>query len=191
MQLTHDRDRKGQENTWHSDVTWRAEPSLGSVLRAIELPAVGGDTLFADMCAAYEGLPQSLKERIDGLTAIHDFTHVFGRHLTGEKLTEMQQKYPQVEHPVIRTHPETGRKGIYVNAAFTVAIKAMGDDESRRTLRKLYAQAATPELQCRFRWTPGSLAFWDNRSSQHYATSDYWPEVRRMERVTIIGDRPV
>jgi taurine dioxygenase len=191
MQLTHDRERKGQENTWHSDVTWRLEPSLGSVLRAIELPPVGGDTLFADMYAAYDGLPASVQERVNGLSAIHDFTHVFGRRLDAEKLAEMQRQYPQVEHPVIRTHPETGRKGIYVNAAFTVAIKGMGDEESRKTLRLLYAQASIPEHQCRFRWAPGSIAFWDNRACQHYAVSDYWPNVRRMERVTIIGDRPV
>jgi taurine dioxygenase len=102
----------------------------------------------------------------------------------------MMATFPPVEHPVVRTHPETGRKGIYVNAAFTVAIKGMGDSESTRLLRTLYRQASIPELQCRFRWRVDSLAFWDNRSTQHYAVSDYWPAVRVMERATVVGDRP-
>ncbi|HEY2813697.1 MAG TPA: TauD/TfdA family dioxygenase [Acidimicrobiales bacterium] len=190
LMIRHDENRRGVENTWHSDVTWRPEPSLGSILRARSVPPVGGDTLFADMYAAYEGLPESVRDEIDGLSAIHDFTRVFGRSVSDERKQEMMRRYPSVEHPVVRTHPETGRQGIYVNAAFTVAIKGVSDSDSARLLALLYRQASIPEYQCRFKWRADSLAFWDNRSTQHYAVSDYFPHVREMERVTIVGDRP-
>ncbi len=194
LAITHDRDNKGKENTWHSDVTWRAEPSLGSVLRAVEVPEVGGDTLFADMYAAYDGLSDEVKAKIDGRIAVHDFEYfrkgMKKRGLSDAQIDEFNRKYPKVEHPVVRTHSETGRKGLYVNAAFTQYIVGLDADESRALLKHLYAQAAIPEYQCRFRWQANSIAFWDNRASQHYAVSDYWPAVRRMERVTIIGDRP-
>lgn len=194
LAITHDRDSKGRENAWHSDVTWRLCPSLGSVLRAIEVPEVGGDTLFSDMYAAYDGLSDEVKERIDGAVAIHDF-EIFrkmmrNRGMSEAEVEEMNRKYPMAEHPVVRTHPETGRKGIYVNTAFTKYIEGMERAESDALLAHLYAQAAIPEYQCRFRWQKNSIAFWDNRACQHYAVSDYWPAVRRMERVTIIGGRP-
>lgn len=194
LAITHNRERPGKENKWHSDVTWRECPSLGSVLRAVEVPEVGGDTLFSDMYAAYDGLSDEVKEKIDGAVAIHDFAH-FRKLMqkngkTPEEIEEMNKKYPMVEHPVVRTHPETGRKGIYVNVAFTQHIVGMTKAESDATLEHLYAQAAIPEYQCRFRWKKNSIAFWDNRACQHYAASDYWPALRQMERVTIIGDRP-
>ncbi|EAW30341.1 Taurine dioxygenase [marine gamma proteobacterium HTCC2143] len=188
--LSHGKDSKGTENFWHSDVTWRKEPSLGSILRAKRVPETGGDTLFADMYVAYENLSDEVKEKVEGRIAIHDFGRVFGRNLTEEKRQEMKRKYPLSEHPVIRTHPETGRKAIYVNTAFTDSIKDMDKAESAALLAHLYAQANTPEYQCRFKWQPNSIAFWDNRSCQHYAASDYWPNVRVMERVTIVGDKP-
>lgn len=181
----------GTENVWHSDVSWREIPSLGSVLRAIEVPAVGGDTLWADMEAAYEGLSDEMKERLDGRTAIHDFAHSFGRMLSPEQLAERREEFPPAAHPVVRTHPESGRPGIYVNAIFTSHIVGLCEQESDDLLTELCQQAVVPEFQCRFRWAPGSIAFWDNRSTQHNAASDYWPERRVMERVTIIGDRPV
>ncbi|MDX5367559.1 MAG: TauD/TfdA family dioxygenase [Alphaproteobacteria bacterium] len=194
LAITHDRDSKGRENVWHSDVTWRLCPSLGSVLRALEVPDVGGDTLFSDMYAAYDGLSDEVKERIDGAVAIHDFAHfrkmMRNRGMSETEIEEMNRKYPMAEHPVVRTHPETGRKGIYVNTAFTQYIEGMERAESDALLAHLYAQAAIPEYQCRFRWQRNSIAFWDNRACQHYAVSDYWPAVRRMERVTIVGDRP-
>lgn len=195
LAITHDEKNRGTENTWHSDVTWRLEPSLGSILRAIELPPVGGDTLFADMYAAYDGLKDEVKAKIDNAVAVHDFTHFRAgmrkRGMSEEQIEEMNRKYPMAEHPVVRTHPETGRRCIYVNAAFTLHIVGMEKAESDALLAHLYAQAAIPEYQCRFRWSPNAIAFWDNRASQHYAASDYWPAVRRMERVTIVGDRPV
>ena len=194
LAITHDRERPGKENTWHSDVTWRLEPSLGSVLRALEVPEVGGDTLFADMYAAYEGLSDEVKTKIEGKSAIHDFEN-FRRGLrkNGKSEAEIEEyntKYPPAEHPVVRAHPETGRKGLYVNAAFTQYIVGMERAASDALLTHLYAQAAVPVYQCRFRWGVNSIAFWDNRASQHYAVSDYWPAVRRMERVTIVGDKP-
>lgn len=180
----------GYENGWHSDVTWRVAPSLGSILRCRECPPVGGDTLFADMAAAYRGLPREVREQIDGLRAVHDFTITFGRMLTPEALAEKQREYPPVSHPIVRTHPQTGEKVIYVNRGFTSHVEGLDPDESSRLLSYLYQQAHLPEYQVRFRWRKDSIAFWDNRSTQHYASSDYWPEVRVMERVTVVGDRP-
>jgi taurine dioxygenase len=188
--LRHDENHRGVENTWHSDVTWRPEPSMGSILRARVLPEVGGDTLFADMHGAYEGLSDKVRHQIDGLVAIHDFTRVFGALASEEEKAKMRAEHPSVEHTVVRTHPETGLKGIYVNRAFTVAIKGMAEAEGNRLLEHLYRRASIPEHQCRLRWRPDTIAFWDNRSTQHYAVSDYWPAVRVMERVTVVGDRP-
>jgi taurine dioxygenase len=194
LAITHGPGNKGKENTWHSDVTWRAEPSLGSVLRALEVPPVGGDTLFADMYAAYDGLKDEVKAKIEGAKAAHDFTHFRAamrkRGKSEADIEAFNKQYPTVEHPVVRTHPETGRKCLYVNAAFTMHIVGMEKAESNTLLKHLYAQAAIPEYQCRFRWERNSIAFWDNRASQHYAVSDYYPAVRRMERVTVIGDKP-
>jgi taurine dioxygenase len=146
------------------------------------------------MGAAYEGLSETMKEKIEDKVAVHDFAYFRnGMRKAGkseEEIAAFDRAYPMVEHPIVRTHPETGVKSLYVNAAFTKHIVGVDKAESDALLRHLYAQAAIPEYQCRFRWRAHSLAFWDNRSSQHYAVSDYWPAVRRMERVTIIGDRP-
>ncbi|MEM9042806.1 MAG: TauD/TfdA family dioxygenase [Actinomycetota bacterium] len=194
LAITHDEATPGLENGWHSDVTWRLEPSLGSVLRMIEGPEVGGDTLFADMAEAYEGLPDDVKEAVAGRTARHDFTRfklgMRKRGATDDEVAEMEARYPNPHHPVIRTHPETGRSSIYVNAAFTKEIDDMDVAESSELLELLYRQATYPEYQVRLRWEPNTIAFWDNRAVQHYAASDYWPQVRRVERVTIIGDAP-
>jgi alpha-ketoglutarate-dependent taurine dioxygenase len=162
----------GVENVWHHDVTWRLRPSLGSVLRSVEVPGVGGDTLFSDMYAAYEGLPDDVKREIDGAIAVHDFTHTFGRFMTPEKLVEQQAQFPAARHP------------------FTSHIEGLPGDESGALLERLYREAEVPEYQCRFRWSKNSLAFWDNCAVQHYAASDYDPQVRVMERVTIIGEEP-
>jgi len=180
----------GYENVWHSDVTWRLEPSLGSVLLAREVPRVGGDTLFCDMYAAYEGLSERVRASLDGLRAVHDFVRTFGRMMSADELAKKRLEFPPAEHPVVRTHPETGRKGLYVNAAFTSHIVGMEPDDSERLLELLYRQATVPEYQCRFRWRRHSVAFWDNRAVQHYAASDYYPSRRLMERVTIVGDKP-
>jgi taurine dioxygenase len=189
LHIAHGPESKGQENFWHSDVTWREKPSLGSILKAVKVPAVGGDTLFANMVLAYELLPENMKEAITGRVAIHDIARVFAKRLN-KSAEELRERYPPVEHPIVRTHPETGESVLYVNTAFTSHIKDMDKDESAQLLRTLYLTAANPEIQCRFRWEKGALAFWDNRASQHFASSDYFPQVRKMERVTIAGDRP-
>jgi len=189
LRIAHGPNSKGQENNWHSDVTWRAEPSLGSILRAIELPEIGGDTLFSNMVMAYEDLDEELKERLCNMTAMHDIARVFAKRLNKDA-SKLHERFPPQEHPVIRTHPETGERGLYVNIAFTDYIVGMDRSQSDELLNYLYRRAWLPEYQCRFRWAPGSLAFWDNRACQHYAASDYFPHVRIMERVTVAGDRP-
>lgn len=189
LRIEHGPGNKGRENNWHSDVTWREAPSLGSILRAIEVPPVGGDTLFSDMVAAYEGLSPEMQRFTASLTAVHDIARVFAKRL-GKSVEDLHEKYPPMEHPVVRTHPETGKQLIYVNIGFTDRIKGLSKAESDWLLDHLYRQAAIPEHQCRFRWGPGSIAFWDNRACQHYAASDYYPAVRIMERVTVAGDRP-
>jgi taurine dioxygenase len=189
LRITHGPDSRGRENNWHSDVTWRESPSLGSILRAIEVPHVGGDTLFANMHLAYERLSPEMKRFCTGLTAVHDIARVFGKRL-GKSAEELHQQYPPMRHPVIRTHPESGKPVIYVNTAFTSHIEGLSEKESRWLLDHLFATAADTEIQCRFRWQPGSVAFWDNRLCQHLAVSDYFPARRVMERVTVAGDRP-
>jgi alpha-ketoglutarate-dependent taurine dioxygenase len=180
----------GYENLWHHDVTWRRTPSMGAVLHAIEIPPVGGDTLFSDMNAAYEGLSDELKARIDGLTARHDFVRAFGAGVPEERKAEMREQYPVVEHPVVLTHDVTGQKLLYVNKVFTESIVGLDPDESAELLWELCRQAETVEYQIRFRWSTDSIAFWDNRAVQHYASSDYWPERRVMERASIVGGIP-
>lgn len=180
---------RAYENVWHSDVSWRSEPSLGSILRALKVPEVGGDTLWADMTAAYDALSPSMKSMLEGLTAIHSI-EALQRYVGRETMEENLKQFPPQEHPVIRTHPETGKKAIYVNVAHTRRIKGMSPQESQWLLNQLYRYAEIPEFQCRFRWEAGSIAFWDNRSTQHYASADYFPQERFMDRVTVCGDRP-
>ncbi len=181
---------KGYENIWHNDVTWRETPALGAVLRAVELPPTGGDTLWADMAVAYDNLPRDVRDRIDGLDAEHDWVHSFGLAMDAEQRGKLRETFPPVVHPVVIAHPETGRRTLYVNRIFTTRILGMPEDESDELLALLCDQAAIPEYQCRFGWTPGSVAFWDNLATQHYATSDYFPATRVMERVSIVGTRP-
>ncbi|MFE1169804.1 TauD/TfdA dioxygenase family protein [Nocardiopsis sp. NPDC058789] len=178
------------ENVWHTDVTWREAPALGAILRLVEVPPVGGDTMWADMAAAYDNLPDDVKKRIEGRTAVHDVIPGFVRFLDEERLLEWQDRFPPVEHPVVRVHPETGRRTLFVNVSFTTRIVGMEKGESDALLRYLFQQAHTPEYQVRFRWERNSVAFWDNRATQHYAVNDYHPHPRVAERVAIVGDRP-
>jgi taurine dioxygenase len=182
--------KHGAPGVWHSDVTWRPEPSMGSILRAVDLPPLGGDTLWADMHAAYELLDDATKEQVDGLVALHDYARTFGFGQGPEVQARMRAEHPTVEHPIVRTHPETGAKAIYVNAGFTCAILGMDAEASRSLLKRLEHQAWLPDVQCRFRWRPGSVAFWDNRATQHCVSNDFLPARRIMERVTVVGDRP-
>lgn len=182
--------RASPDSNWHADTTFRPEPSAASILRALISPSLGGDTVFANAVAAYESLDEAVRERIDGLTAIHD-PSIFIQFLdTEEKKEALRAQYPEVEHPVVRIHPETGEKVLYVNSVFTRRIKGLDAEESDRLLALLFNQFKRPEFQMRWSWRPNSIAFWDNRATQHYAVPDY-NEPRHMERVTIIGDRPV
>lgn len=188
-----DKDEKmvGVENIWHSDVSWREIPSFGSVLRAHIVPEIGGDTLFSDMVAAYECLDDETKALIAGKRAVNDFTQSFGLMLSPEELAEQQRKFPAVAHPLVRTNPDTGEHCLYANAPFTSHIEGMERTDSDALLGRLFLEARVPEFQCRFQWQKNSIAFWDNRVVQHYAVNDYWPQRRQMDRVTIIGERPV
>ena len=188
------------ENAWHCDATWRECPPMGAVLRCLECPPVGGDTLWANMAKAYDDLPDHVKETIEGLHARHSIEASFGARLPVEKRHALKAQYPDAEHPVVRTHPETGEKILFVNAFTTHFTNFHTIDNVRygqdyapggaNLLQYLIGRAAIPEYQVRWRWQPGSVAIWDNRCTQHYAVMDYWPAVRKMDRAGIIGDRP-
>lgn len=180
----------GYENSWHHDVTWREFPSKAAVLHAIHVPEVGGDTLFSDMSAAYDALDDETKERIAHLDAEHDFMRAFAGQVRPGEEQAMRERYPVMTHPVVVTHPVTGRKCLYVNRNFTVRIVGLEPDESSELLRQLCRMAEYPEHQVRMVWRKDSIAMWDNLAVQHYASSDYWPEVRIMERASITGPRP-
>lgn len=178
-------------DVWHSDETFRAEPPMATLLCAKEVPAVGGDTMFVSMTAAYDGLSDRMQQFISGLEAVHDFKPFKALFDTSEearrKLQRFELQYPPQLHPVVRIHPVTGRKVLFVNPQFTIAINGMEERESRTLLDTLFHQAFVPEYQFRHHWEPHTLALWDNRSTQHYAIHDYYPQRRYMERVTIKG----
>lgn len=188
------------ENSWHSDGTWREKPSMGAVLRCIECPPVGGDTMWANMNLAYEQLPPQIKDQIANLRARHSIEATFGAAMPTEKRLALKAQYPDAEHPVVRTHPETGEKVLFVNGFTThftnfhhPANVRVGQDFTQGTstlLQYLISQAMIPEYQVRWRWSPGAVAIWDNRCTQHYAVMDYPPCHRKMERAGIIGDAP-
>jgi taurine dioxygenase len=188
------------ENAFHCDATWRDNPPMGCVLRAVETPPVGGDTIWVNMAEAYAKLPDQVKKQIDGLRARHSIEASFGAAQTQEQRHALHDRFPDAEHPVVRTHPETGEKILFVNAFATHFVNYHTPDNIRygidyapgssSLLNYLISQASIPEYQVRWRWTPNSVAIWDNRSTQHYAVQDYWPAVRKMERAGIIGDRP-
>lgn len=176
---------------WHSDTTFRDTPSALSILMAYDLPPLGGDTLWCNSVAVYNGLEEDLKHLIDGLKAEHTGLIAFGRHLdTEEKRAAFLEQHPVQVHPVVRVHPETGEKMVYVNSGFTSRILGVSQEDSDVLIRKLFDEFKRPEYQVRFHWEPGSVAIWDNRSTQHYGVADYsgW---RHLERVTVVGDRPM
>jgi taurine dioxygenase len=183
---------------WHTDVSYLERPSLGSVLYALEVPDYGGDTMFASQYLAYEALSDGMKRMLGGMTAIHSARRPYGpnaarAHEYGP--SSMQFKFgeaahDEIEHPVVRTHAETGRKALYVNRTFTLRFKDMTEQESAPLLEYLWDHAVRPEFTCRFRWQPNSIAFWDNRCVQHNAINDYHGQRRVMHRVTIEGERP-
>ena len=170
---------------WHSDLTMNAEPPMGSILYMPVIPPIGGDTMFASMYAAYDALSPKMKVYLDGLTAVHDGDHVY-RPL----FPDLDRRYPCNTHPVIRTHPVTGKKGIFVNASYVTHIVEVPKEESDAILGFLYRHITNPNFHVRFKWEPNSVAFWDNRCTQHLAVWDYYPQVRSGFRVTVAGDRP-
>ena len=180
----------GNQNYWHADDTYMASPGIGTVLRIGEVPSIGGDTIFADMAAAYDNLDDEMKARIAGLAATHDcgpyaaVTPHYQHHLA-----EIASRYPPVDHPVVRTHPETGRKTLFVNAMWTTKIVGLDPTEGAALLLHLCVQATVPEYQCRIRWQSDMVVFWDNRAVQHYAVSDY-SEPRLMIRTSLRGEPP-
>ncbi|SPB14634.1 taurine dioxygenase [Caballeronia novacaledonica] len=188
------------ENNYHTDGLWRPEPSMGAVLRCIECPETGGDTIWVNMVEAYRQLPDDVKRRIEGLRAKSSIEHSFGAAMEPDERRKLAAQNPDVEHPVVRTHPETGEKILYVGSFTTHFVNYHTPDNVRYGLDKtpgaslllnyLQSQALIPEYQVRFRWKPNSIAVWDNRSTQHYAVMDYWPAPRKMERAGIVGDRP-
>ncbi|MEV0320228.1 TauD/TfdA dioxygenase family protein [Streptomyces sp. NPDC050658] len=188
------------ENALHCDATWRECPPMGAVLRCVETPAVGGDTIWVDMAEAHRRLPEHIRTQIADLRARHSIEASFGAVMPTQQRHELKERYPDPEHPVVRTHPETGEKILFVNAFTTHFVNhhtpqnvRFGQDHApgaNLLLNYLISQAAVPEYQVRWRWTDNSVAIWDNRSTQHYAVQDYWPAVRKMERAGIAGDRP-
>ena len=188
------------ENAYHCDATWKETPPMGAVLRCVESPAVGGDTIWVNMAMAYAGLPEHIKTQISGLYARHSIEATFGAALPAERRHALKERFPDAEHPVVRTHPETGEKILFVNGftthfvnVHTPANVRHGIDYSPgagNLLSYLISQASIPDYQVRWRWTNNSFAIWDNRCTQHYAVQDYYPAVRKMERAAIIGDKP-
>ncbi len=187
--IRHGAKNKGNLNEWHSDLNWLADPSLGSVLRAMVLPNLGGNTMWASMTAAYRDLDDQTKAEIDGLRAYHDFTQIYRGCFAGnpEALAEMQRALPRQAHPVVLTHPVSGRKALFVNRVSTTEIVGLSPEASKALLNKLYVKATIPEYQVRYKWDVNDVALWDNLATQHYAISDYWPEERRMERISLAG----
>ncbi|MDF3863226.1 taurine dioxygenase [Pseudomonas denitrificans (nom. rej.)] len=181
---------------WHTDVTFLETPALGAVLAAKQLPPYGGDTLWASGIAAFEALSKPLQQLLDGLTATHDISKSFPQERFGAtdadlaRLEEARKKNPPRSHPVIRTHPVTGRKALFVSDGFTTRINELEPAESRAILDLLFAHFARPEFTVRWRWKENDVAFWDNRVTQHYAVDDYRPQRRVMHRATILGDKP-
>ena len=181
---------------WHTDVTFLPTPAMGAVLSAKQLPAFGGDTLWASGIAAFEGLSAPLQQLLDGLTATHDFTKSFPLERFGStpedfaRWDQTRKNNPPLSHPVVRTHPVSGRKSLFVNEGFTTRINELSEAESDAILTLLFAHATRPEYTIRWRWQENDVAFWDNRVTQHYAVDDYRPNRRVMHRATILGDAP-
>lgn len=186
--------KRNMGGNWHTDHSYDAAPALGSILVARELPSFGGDTLFASMYAAYEALSDGLKRTLAGLRALHSSRHVFGPNGRNRAVPELATRIGNPElatqdawHPVVIRHPDSGRPALFVNPSFTVRFEGWTDEESRPVLEYLYRHCIRPEFQCRFRWAPGSVAFWDNRATWHYALNDYQGERRLMHRITVEG----
>lgn len=188
-------EKPGASNNWHADVTWRDQPPVGTSLYAQLIPPMGGDTLWASMTAAYAALPTDFQAYLETLTALHTWEvsgwpgYLLGKDASGVMLQEARAKYPPVTHPVVRVHPITGKKILYVNPTFTTHIHGLPRVQSDALLAQLFALISVPEYQARFRWEAQSLAVWDNRSTQHYAVADFYPQHRKLHRITFTAER--
>ena len=203
LEIIHNDKQPGTENGWHTDVTWMEKPSLGSIAQCVVVPPFGGDTLFADSYAAYQGLPAEMQERLQHVSGINDYQiFLMGRGagaLPDDLAEDLKKEIPfGVSHPVLRTHPETGKTALYFHGGFlrhgslhdNRTGETLGIEAAKEIVNFLQQQHGRPEYVCRFKWGPGSIAFWDNRAVQHYASSDYYPHDRLLRRVTVSGDRP-
>ncbi|HEY4113956.1 MAG TPA: taurine dioxygenase [Rhizomicrobium sp.] len=194
--LDHHDGHPTDNDAWHTDVTFIETPPLGAILYAKQIPPEGGDTLWCNMRAAYEGLSPAMRAFLSGLDAVHDFARGFpargivAKAAGNDKHARAVEEHPPVIHPVIRTHPETGEDSLFVNYGFTARIKGLRRKESDAILAMLFDHIQKPEFQVRWRWNDNAIAFWDNRITQHYAVNDYLPHRRLMHRATILGDRP-
>lgn len=177
-------------NGWHTDVSCDEMPPMATMLQMRQLPTSGGDTLFASMFAAYESLSVAMQTFLQSLTARHESEHIYRGRYTDRGAKESEREYPSHSHPVVRTHPESGRSALYVNPSFTTRINELRPDESQALLSYLYQHQQRVEFQTRYAWKANAIALWDNRSTQHFALWDYWPEERLGHRVTILGDKP-
>lgn len=188
-------ERPSAANNWHADITWRDNPPVGTSLYAQVIPASGGDTLWASLTTAYEQLPADFKAYLETLSAVHTWEisgwteYLLRKDANGEQLKEARAKYPPVTHPVVRVHPITGKKILYVNPTFTSHIKGLPRVQSDALLAQLYVLITVPEVQARLRWQPNTLAVWDNRSTQHYAVGDFYPQHRKLHRITFTADQ--
>jgi len=191
--LENDGDRPPNTNDWHTDLTYYPNPPFASILHSRVIPETGGDTLWTSMYAAYDALSEHVKAEIEDLHAIHDpgtFRNQFlGKDMNIEKLNDSMKKVGSAVHPVVRTHPVSGRKFLFVNRSFTNQIYGFGTMKSARLLNYLFDHINQPEFQIRHRWSVGDVVMWDNRVTQHYAVADYVPHYRRMHRVTVLNDR--
>lgn len=188
---THKDSKIANGEVWHSDVSCDETPPLGTMLQLHQLPSTGGDTLFANMYAAYDALSDQMKALLDPLQAVHESEHIYRGRYSDRGVDDKDKVFPSAIHPVVRTHPVTGKKALYVNSAFTTRIKGLKKDESDAILSFLYKHMTQERFQVRHKWAVNDMAFWDNRCAQHHAMWDYWPEERKGHRVTIKGERPV
>jgi taurine dioxygenase len=177
-------------NGWHTDVSCDEQPPMGTMLQIHQLPGTGGDTLWTSTVAAFDALSPAMQAFLETLTARHESEHIYRGRYSDRGVDDAGRHYPSAVHPVVRTHPDSGRRALYVNPSFTTRICELTADESTALLDYLYRHQQRPEFQVRFRWTPNAIALWDNRSTQHFALWDYWPEERKGHRVTIAGERP-
>ena len=188
---THRDSQVANGEFWHSDVSCDEVPPLGTILQIHILPEIGGDTLFANMYRAFDALSDSMQGFVRNLTATHASEHVYRGRYSDRGMNDKGKTYPSAVHPVVRTHPETGRRALYVNRTFTTRINELNEKESEALLSFLFDHCERVDFQIRFRWQKNDVAFWDNRCTMHHAIWDYWPHERKGRRVTIKGDRPV